>query len=197
MVDWYFFSRLDFSQFNEGVMSKKIYALMQTKSCKKHWVEFIGEMQPEFFLTLTFIRPLSDSDATKAVGHFLRMLLACAPRKTKKNITGVISAERSRNSNLHLGHYHFHIVLKGLKADLLTPLLWLSKAAIKCANKLRTLAGISLCNTSNVDVQEVYDAAGLARYLTKDVRYPFDSLATNVWLFDFKGIAGMLPDAKA
>lgn len=172
----------------------RIKELVKTQSHRKCWIEFITAMQPEYLLTLTFIRPLSDRDATKAVSHFLKMLLACAPRKSKKNILGAIAAERSRKINVHLGHYHFHIILGGIRNGSLTPLLWLSKAAIKCASKLRTLTGISLCDTSNVDVKEIYDVAGLARYVTKDIRYPFDSLAKNVWLFSAKGISGMLPD---
>lgn len=169
----------------------------RTKVRKAQWVEFIAAMNPEYHVTLTFTRRLSDEEAIASVSHFLRMVVACAPRKSKRTIRGVISAERNRAANTYLGHYHFHILLKGINGLFLNPLLWLTNVVLKCASKLRTLLGKPLCNTESVTVQSVYDAIGIARYLTKDVRYPFDRLANNLWPFDYRGVAGCLPDTKS
>lgn len=165
------------------------YAQLETSKVREAWRRIIVDAAPRYWMTLTFRRPLSDIEAIKTVEFYLRAFVRLAPRKLRPQLQFIIGAERTAAPKYN-ETLHFHIVIVGMEKGLVEPLAWLANACIRCANRLKSLFGQKLCDTSNVDYSEIRDLEKVAEYMVKFIRFPSDALGQNLWLYDHRGLVG-------
>lgn len=156
---------------------------------REAWRAFIVDAAPQYWMTLTFSRPLSDTEAIRAVEFYLRAFVRLAPRKIRGRLKFIIGAERTVAPKFN-ETLHFHIVIVGMDDGFIEPMVWLTNTCIRCANRLRSLVGRKLCDAKNVECDRIRSLESVANYMVKCVRFPSDALGQNLWLYDERGLVG-------
>lgn len=164
------------------------YIIRNTKQQKQFWQNYIGGQKYEYFITLTFIRRLSDNESIETLKHFVRRLISYCPRKKRHLVRGIVVAERSKRNVKFDGVLHFHIALKGIKGAVLDSLVWLQNRILKLTGRLTSRKGKPLCRADSVDIKDVYSTSGLAKYLSKDIRGQRCAVGDSIWPFDHSGV---------
>lgn len=160
---------------------------------RKAWKSYLTDREPDFFVTLTFKVRFTDKQATAAVQFFNRSLYKLFPRPARKAINGAVVVERTKRSVAFQGTYHFHFAFCNVSASLPDADTRFRANVIKSAGRLKDRKGAKVSPADRVHIASVYDAEGLADYLTKMGKFPFDRDGLLVWLFDQTGIGHDLP----
>ena len=157
------------------------------------WKSLIVTQNPSYWVTITFNRPVCDSEAIASIKFFLKALFKCLPRRFKSSLKFVVGAERTGRPKF-AGSYHFHILVCGLDDRLVSPLEWLGNSVLKCASAIKNILGKPLCGPKNIDFGRIRDLDAVANYMVKYVRAGHDCAGKNLWFIDSNGSAGALSD---
>lgn len=109
------------------------------------YLEHLDKMQPQYAIALTFRRSYSDSESELALKAFVRKLISRLPRRARRSIGGLVSAERHMTVKLE-GRYHFHLLLWGLDESMSDAFDWLTMHAKRAASELYPREPSHLCD---------------------------------------------------
>lgn len=161
---------------------------------RQGWKQFLIQLKPDYFVTLTFRVRFPDNVASSSAQFFLRSLYKLLPKPSRKHISGAVVVERTKQDSRFTGFYHFHFLFCHVIQNCPEPDTRLKNACIRSAGRIRDGAGRKAALPNNVYVINVYEPIGLAQYLTKMGEFPFDRDGLLIWLFDKNGIMHDLPD---
>ncbi|HGM7062459.1 TPA: hypothetical protein ACKP7Q_000807 [Stenotrophomonas maltophilia] len=137
------------------------------------WNEFLATTGPYTYIwTQSFMHPYSDRKAIEALWdctkHINRSIWG--PRWVKKGsgIHATVVAERHKKSLELRGRLHFHVLVQKPDAEICDEKF--ISAVKDGAVWLRDDFGKPMSALDRTDVRTVYDPAGLATYLTKDLQ---------------------------
>lgn len=99
------------------------------------YLEYLGEREPEYFVTLTYRYRYCDQIAEDGMRAFVRKLVTRMPRGARRNLGGLVCAERHTEVRF-AGAYHFHFLLWGLDGVMSDAHAWLEGAVVRAASEL-------------------------------------------------------------
>lgn len=123
--------------------------------------------QPQYFITLTLNDLYSDREAINTFNFFTKSIQKSL--KLKQEIQGVCFVERTWKKAYYENQPHIHTLLWGFNNDTPDTEFFLRSKASTAALRLKSSVGEPMADMGTLDVQSVYDAEGLADYVTKDV----------------------------
>ncbi|MCW0368326.1 hypothetical protein NB699_003309 [Xanthomonas sacchari] len=159
------------------------------------WKEFLATSQPYTCMwTLSYMNPYSDRKAVDALWHCAKHINRSiwGPRWSKKGkgIHATVVAERHKVSCELRGRLHFHILMQKLDIDMNDERF--TAIVNDAALWLRDDFNNPMSDSSRINVQKVYDASGLAQYLTKDLQTTHWPKGDNVFFVRPKGLEGIV-----
>ncbi len=163
----------------------------------------------QFFVTLGFRSYLDTSRAIHAAEHFVtrvnRALFGKRFASRGNFLRGIVVMEIKRGSLQALNSPHFHFIPSApVDAKVQLTLSALQHAVKAAANRLRYVTrkdtyplGRNISGPGYVDVQAIWDAHGLANYLTKEIQLHGDPLdGRNIGFVDSLGIVGLSTSSR-
>ena len=114
------------------------------------YLQYLQERVPEYFVTLTYREPYGDQLAESAMKGFTLKLLNRIPHRTRRNIGGLVCAERHTKYRFE-GAYHFHFLLWGLDSSMPDAHSWLRLNVTRAASELYPRVASPLCDCGEVD----------------------------------------------
>lgn len=160
---------------------------------REQWKQFLTDIKPDYFVTLTFSVGLPDKTASSSLQFFIRSTYSALPRKLRHKVKGVVAVERTDRGKF-AGTYHFHMLFCGVDEDERSYEKKFNSIVNKSAARLKTRNKHPLVPPKNLHVISVWDEKGLADYLTKKGKFPFDRDGLKIWTFDKSGVDHDLPD---
>jgi hypothetical protein len=160
---------------------------------REEWKKFLASIEPDYLVTITFSRGLPDKSATATLQFFLRGIFKAFPRRIRDRCVGAVSVERT-NRGRYAGTYHFHILFCRVDDCHRDYELKFKGIAAKTAARLKDGQSRSLVPPKNLHIVSVWDPVGLADYVTKMGKFPFDRDGLKIWMFDRTGVDHDLPD---
>lgn len=115
--------------------------LEQRIRLERGYLQYLGEHEPEYFVTLTYRYPYGDRVAEMGMNGFVLKLLNRLPKRARPHFSGLVCAERHIDVKFE-GCYHFHFLFWGLDESLQDAYAWLQTNVIRAASALHPrLAG--------------------------------------------------------
>lgn len=159
------------------------------------WKEFLGSASPYAYIwTHSYMHPYSDAraidglwDCTK---HINRSIWGPRWKKKGDGIHATVVAERHKRSQELRGRLHFHVLVQKPSTDLSDERF--TAIVNEAALWLRDDFNRPMSALDRVDVRKVYDADGLAKYLTKDLQTTHWPKGDNVFFLRPEGPEGVV-----
>ncbi|WP_162782000.1 hypothetical protein [Arenimonas caeni] len=160
------------------------------------WKTFLTGIEPDYFVTLTYSIGLPDKAAASSLQFFLRCIFKALPKRIRLRAMGAVCVERTTIGK-YAGTHHFHILFARIDDAAKDYESKFKAIAEKAAGRLKTRKNIPLVPPKNIHTVSVWDSDGLADYVTKRGKFPFDRDGLKVWLFDRNGVDHDLPGEES
>lgn len=158
---------------------------MSIESIRKAVKRMIKEMKPEYHLTLTFPKGITESEGMELLNLFTRKVNRKFFRESYKKMKHSMGGVAIREFSYYMGTPHFHMVISGF-GNTKSRLLKIIKSVVKY---IRKISGKNRSYIADFKLQDYTDAR-LEDYLTKQFRFEsYDKAFDSIGILGFGDVA--------